>query len=83
MREPDISPPGDRNERNETAGPRLIPRVAFGVGAAVLAGVVIVTIPPAYSGPGGSGPVMTTTALGAVMNGTGGPPNTNETACCA
>ena len=50
MREPDIPPPGDRNERNETAGPRLVPKVAFGVGAAVLAGVVIVTIPPAYSG---------------------------------
>jgi hypothetical protein len=84
VRDPGIPPQDDCNDRNEAAGPRLIPRVAFGVSVAVLAGVVIVTIPSAYPGPAGSGPIMTTTALGGVIDGIGtGTPLTNETACCA
>jgi hypothetical protein len=70
---------------DRTQGPRLIPKVTFGISAAVLAGVFVVAVAPGPSAAlAGSERVLTTASLVAVINGTGGDiPSTNETACCA
>lgn len=53
---------------------RLLPKVTFGLGAAVLAGVVVVTVPTAPAVP-------TTAGLGAVINAITGN-SLFQTTCC-
>jgi hypothetical protein len=58
---------------DESQGPRLITKVTFGLGTAILAGVVVVGVSPGASpGPAGPERLMTTSTLGAVINSAGG-----------
>ena len=80
--------PGQRGEQKggrTAAAARLVPKVSFGLSAAILAGVVIATVSPGPSAstPGSEG-VMVTAGLSGVINGAGGnTPVTMQTACCA
>jgi hypothetical protein len=79
--------PGQRAKRNRdwaAAAARLVPKVSFGLSAAVLAGVVIGTVPPASSpsAPGSAG-VMVTAGLAPISGTGGGTPIGNQSACCA
>jgi hypothetical protein len=75
-------PPGELDERQRRGMIRLLPKVTFGLSAAVLAGVVVVTVPAAPSAVGEAAPqVMTTAGLGAVINVVTGSA-ARETTCC-
>jgi hypothetical protein len=76
---------GNPEVRRPSGHGRLLPKVTFGLGAAVLAGAVAVTVPaaPAAAAAAGSatGTVTVTVGLGAVINvvaGTG----MLQTTCC-
>jgi hypothetical protein len=73
---------GNENGPQESGMARLLPRVTFGLSAAVLAGVVAVSIPVAGTADG-TGPqvVVTTAGLNAAINAVAGPA-TKETTCC-
>jgi len=76
---------GDLAERRSGGRARLLPQVTFGLGAAVLAGAVAVTVPAASAaGPaagGASGTVTVTVGLGAVINAVAGT-GMLQTTCC-
>jgi hypothetical protein len=73
---------GHRDERHRPAGgARLLPRVTFGLGVAVLTGAVVVSASPAPRAAGAEH-VMTTTALGAVINEAGAAGIPTLTTCC-
>ena len=75
-------PAGELDERPPRGLARLLPTVTFGLSAAVLAGVVVVTVPAAPSTAGQAAPqVMTTAGLGAVINVVTGSA-ARETTCC-
>jgi hypothetical protein len=62
------------------SGPaRLVPKVTFGLGVAVLTGLSVVSV---AAGPGvlGAGPAVTTVALGAAINAARSPED--MTTCC-
>jgi hypothetical protein len=62
---------------------RLFPKVTFGLGAAVLAGVMVVLVPAeAHPNVPAGGHVITTIALDAVINAAAGIA-AYETTCCA
>lgn len=69
---------------SETQGPRLIPKVTFGLGAAILAGVVVVSVAPSASaGAAGAERVVTTGALSGAINAAGGVGMAGaQTTCC-
>jgi len=73
-------------ERQPSSMAALFPKITFGLSAAVLAGVMVVTVPGAPSAPGAQSAigaatqrVMTTAGLGAVINEVVAP---YETTCC-
>lgn len=72
---------GELDELRSSGRARLLPRVTFGLGAAVLAGVVVVTVPAAPTAAGAAGTVTTTVGLGAVINGVTGN-GIFQTTCC-
>jgi hypothetical protein len=82
-RTPTLNQAGARHDEFEDRGAaaraRLLPRVTFGLGAAVLAGVVVTS--PASAAIPGAAPVMTTATLGGAVShlATGG----DDTACCS
>jgi hypothetical protein len=57
----------DNSVAHQAGMARLLPKATFGLGAAVLAGVAVVTV-PAPAAAGAAGTVTTTAALGAVIN---------------
>jgi hypothetical protein len=63
---------GELGEQRASGKVRLLPKVTFGLGAAVLAGVVVVTVPSASTVTGAAGSVTTTVGLGAVINAVSG-----------
>ena len=72
---------GELEERRLPGKVRLLPKVTFGLGAAVLAGVVVVTVPTAPTATGAVGSVTTTAGLGAVINAVTGN-GIFQTTCC-
>jgi hypothetical protein len=73
---------GRVEERQSSAMARLLPKVTFGLGAAVLAGVVVVTVPVAPSATGVTDHGVTTTSgLGAAINAVIGI-TPFQTTCC-
>ena len=72
---------GELEERPSSGKVRLLPKVTFGLGAAVLAGVVVVTVPTAPAVVGAAGTVSTTAGLGAVINAVTGN-GIFQTTCC-
>ena len=74
-------PTGELEERRSPGKVRLLPKVTFGLGAAVLAGVVVVTVPTASTATGATGTVSTTAGLGAVINAVTGN-GIFQTTCC-
>jgi hypothetical protein len=71
----------DAGGRRPSGAARLLPRVTFGLGTAVLAGVAIVSVPAAAPAAGLAGqPAMTTAGLGAAVNVAGSA--VAETTCC-
>ena len=72
---------GELEERRSSGKVRLLPKVTFGLGAAVLAGVVVVTVPAAPTAAGAAGNVTTTAGLGAVINAVTGN-GIFQTTCC-
>jgi hypothetical protein len=67
-------------DRRRPAGPaRLVPRVTFGLGVAVLTGLAVVTVPPDPTATASEHSV-TTTALGAAINEV--VPSIPLTTCC-
>jgi hypothetical protein len=70
---------------DESQGPRLIPKVTFGLGTAILAGVVVVSVAPSASAAlTGVERVMTTAALGAGINAASGASLAGpESTCCS
>jgi hypothetical protein len=65
---------------------RLLPKLSFGLSAAILAGVVIVAVAPVPSASAaGQGSVMATAGLNGAFDGPGGftPTTMQQTACCA
>jgi hypothetical protein len=73
---------GEAGPRAPSGAARLFPKVTFGLGAAVLAGVVVVSVPPVPLAARAAGqPVMATTAgLGPAINAVGA--SAIETTCC-
>jgi len=69
-------PAGQAEEQRSPGKARLLPKVTFGLGAAVLDGVVVVSVPAA-----GAGTVTTTAGLGAVINAVTGN-GIFQTTCC-
>jgi hypothetical protein len=67
--------------RGAASAARLIPSVTFGLRAAVLAGVVLVSCPglPHAAAASASAPVLTTTMLGSPVSALG----LDETTCCS
>ena len=59
---------GELAERRSSGKVRVLPRVTFGLGAALLAGVVVVTVSPAPTATGAAATVATTAGLGAAVN---------------
>ena len=72
---------GELEERRLSGKIRLLPKVTFGLGAAVLAGVVVVTVPAAPTATGAAGTLTTTAGLGAVINAVTGN-GISQTTCC-
>jgi hypothetical protein len=72
---------GELEEQRLSGRVRLLPKVTFGLGAAVLAGVVVVTVPTAPTAAGAAGTVTTTVGLGAVINAVTGN-GIFQTTCC-
>jgi hypothetical protein len=69
-------------DRHQAGRPQLIQKVAFGLGAAVLAGAVVVAIPAGTtSRAAAGGPVLTSVSLSAAINGFAGE-HAAETTCC-
>jgi len=72
-------------QRQPSSMARLFPKVTFGLGAAVLTGVMVVTVPVAPVGASAtSAPsqrITTTVGLGAVINAVAGS-TAYETTCC-
>ncbi|HEY6789955.1 MAG TPA: hypothetical protein VI365_21860 [Trebonia sp.] len=69
-------------DRHPVGRPQLIQKVAFGLGAAVLAGAVVVAIPAGTtSRAAAGGPVLTSISLGAAINSLAGE-HAAETTCC-
>lgn len=73
---------GEFEKRRSVAKARLLPKVTFGLGAAVLAGVVVVTVPAASTTTGATGSTTTTVGLGAVINAITGN-GILQTTCCS
>ena len=71
----------DHSAPHQTGKALLLPKVTFGLGAAVLAGVVVVTVPAAPVAVGAAGTVTTTAALGAAINAVTGN-GIFQTTCC-
>jgi len=71
----------DNSAPHQTGKARLLPKVTFGLGAAVLAGVVVVTVPAAPTATGAAGTVTTTAALSAAINAVTGA-GILQTTCC-
>jgi len=68
------------------SGGRLLPKVTFGLSAAILAGVVVVAVTPAApAGAAAPESVMATAGLSGAFGGPGGFSTTlpMQTACCA
>jgi hypothetical protein len=63
---------GKAEERRSPGKVGLLPKVTFGLGAAVLAGVAVVSVPAAPTATGVAATVTTTAGLGAVINGVTG-----------
>lgn len=59
----------------------LVPKVTFGLGVAVLTGVAVVTVPSGHAATGVEY-VVTTSALGAPINGAGIGDAAAQTTCC-
>jgi hypothetical protein len=77
----DMSATADGRELRQPGYPQLIQKVAFGLGAAVLAGAVVVAIPAATPARApGSGLVLTSVSLSAAINDVGA--DTPLTTCC-
>jgi hypothetical protein len=72
---------GELEERRSSGKLRLLPKVTFGLGAAVLAGVTVVTVPAAPTAAGATVTVTTTAGLGAVINAVTGN-GIFQTTCC-
>ena len=71
---------GELDQRRQSARARLLPKVTFGLSAAVLALAVVVAVPIAPSAVGAAGQrVMTTVGLDAVINSVVSSP---QTTCC-
>ena len=72
--------PGERRSPGRFG---LLPKVTFGLGAAALAGAVVVTVPsaPAATGAAGGGTVTVTVGLGAAINAVTGT-SVSITTCC-
>jgi hypothetical protein len=70
-----------RAERGGGAGegPQLMQKIGFGLGAALLAGAVVVTAPSGVSGASRGGYLVTSVALTSPINGVQGP---YLTTCC-
>ncbi len=68
-------------DRHPAGRPQLIHKVAFGLGAAVLAGAVVVAIPVGTTSRAAGGHVLTSVSLGAAINGLAGE-QAAETTCC-
>jgi hypothetical protein len=81
--------PGQCDEQpgGRAGGPaRLLPKLSFGLSAAILAGVVVVAVAPVPSASAaGPGSVMATAGLSGAFDGPGGlaPTTMQQTACCA
>lgn len=54
------------NEKTSKVG--LLPKVTFGLGAAALAGAMVVTVPAATAATGAAGSVTVSVGLGAPIN---------------
>jgi hypothetical protein len=68
-------------ESRPSSGARLLPHVTFGVGAAILAGVMVVSVPVTPPAAGAATQrAVTTAALGAAINVAG--IHTALTTCC-
>lgn len=79
-----VEPQTGKPEEPRSSGKvRLLPKVTFGLGAAVLAGAVVVTVPaaPVAAGAAGTGTVTVTVGLGAVINAVTGT-GMSQTTCC-
>jgi hypothetical protein len=76
---------GELEERRPSGKVRLLPKVTFGLGTAVLAGVVVVSVPTTTTATapatGAAGAVATTVGLGAVINAVTGN-GIFQTTCC-
>jgi hypothetical protein len=72
---------GELEERRSSGKVRLLPKVTFGLSAAVLAGVVVVTVPAAPTATVAAGTLTTTAGLGAVINAVTGN-GIFQTTCC-
>jgi hypothetical protein len=75
-----------QGKADESQGLRLIPKVTFGLGAAILAGVAVVSVAPGASAAALTGMerVMTTAALGAGINAASGASLAGpESTCCS
>jgi hypothetical protein len=68
-------------DRHPAGRPQLIQKVAFGLGAAVLAGAVVVAIPAGTTSRAAGGLVLTSVSLSAAINGFAGE-HAAETTCC-
>jgi hypothetical protein len=68
-------------EQRSSGKARLLPKVTFGLGAAVLAGVVVVTVPVTTTAVGAAGTLTTTAGLGAAINAVTGN-GIFQTTCC-
>jgi hypothetical protein len=73
--------PGPENRRQPPAadGMRLLPAVTFGLRAAVLAGVVVLSAPGLSQGDMAADHALTTTTLGSPISGI----SLSETSCCS
>ena len=68
-------------ERRSSVKVGLLPKVTFGLGAAVLAGAVAVTVPTAPAATGAARTVTVTVGLGAAINAVTGT-SVAMTTCC-
>ena len=68
-------------DRHPVGRPPLIQKVAFGLGAAVLAGAVVVAIPAGTTSRAAGRPLLTSVSLSAAINSLAGE-QAAETTCC-
>ncbi len=68
-------------ERRSSGQVGLLPKVTFGLGAAVLAGAMVVTVPTAPAATGAARTVTVTVGLGAAINALTGT-SVSMTTCC-